>query len=88
MNTAFLKVKLLDDFLKETHKQRQKLLEELIVKTNNPVIKMRRFRMLSQLAEYESITIKKIMTLDTNDVTDFIDNGYRGEISVVVDRSG
>jgi hypothetical protein len=59
MNTAFLKVKLLDDFLKETHKHRQKLLEELIVKTNNPVIKMRRFRMLSQLAEYESVTIKK-----------------------------
>ena len=88
MNTAFLKVKLLDDFLKETHKQRQKLLEELIIKTNNPVIKMRRFRMLSQLAEYESITIKKIMTLDTNDVTDFIDSDYRGEISTVVDRSG
>jgi hypothetical protein len=88
MNTAFLKVKLLDDFLKETHKQRQKLLEELIVKTNNPVIKMRRFRMLAQLAEYESITIKKIMTLDTENVTDFIDSGYCGEILVVVDRSG
>jgi hypothetical protein len=87
MNTAFLKVKLLDDFLKETHKHRQKLLEELIVKTNNPVIKMRRFRMLSQLAEYESITIKKIMLLDTDLVTDFVDGGYRGEISNIVDRS-
>jgi hypothetical protein len=88
MNTAFLKVKLLDDFLKETHKQRQKLLEELIIKINNPVIKMRRFRMLSQLAEYESITIKKIMLLDTDDLTDFSNGTYRAEISTVVDRSG
>lgn len=88
MNTAFLKVKLLDDFLKETHKHRLKLLEELIIKTNNPVIKMRRFRMLSQLAEYESITIKKIMLLDSDQVTDFVNDSYRMEISTVVDRSG
>ena len=88
MNTAFLKVKLLDDFLNETQSQRQKLLEELIIKTNDPVIKMRRFRMLSQLAEYESITIEKIMLLDTDAVTDFYNSNYRGEILTVVDRSG
>jgi predicted PolB exonuclease-like 3'-5' exonuclease len=87
MNTAFLKVKLLDDFLKETHKHRQKLLEELIVKTNNPVVRMRRFRMLSQLADYESITIKKIMLLDPC-VTDVIYHNYCQEILTVVNRSG
>jgi hypothetical protein len=88
MNTAFLKVKLLDDFLKETHKHRLKLIEELIVKTNNPVVKMRRFRMLSQLAEYESVTIKKIMLLDTNNVNDLVYSAYMQEILTVVDRSG
>ena len=88
MNTAFLKVKLLDDFLKETHRHRRKLLEELIVKTNNPVIKKRRARMLSQLAEYESVTIKKIMSFDSTDPLDFLQDTYRIEILHIVDRSG
>lgn len=87
MNVDFLKVKLLNDLLTETHKQREELLKELIIKTNNPVIKMRRFRMLSQLAEYESMTIKKIMLLEADALTDFQDLSYRAEIFSVVNRS-
>jgi hypothetical protein len=49
---------------------------------------MRRFRMLSQLAEYESVAINKIMQLDSDDVYDFIDNVYQSEIYNIVDRSG
>jgi hypothetical protein len=88
MNTAFLKIKLLNDLLKTTQAQRQWLINEAIVKTNNPVINMRRFRMLSQLAEYESVAINKIMLLESDDVYDFIDNAYQSEISNIVDRSG
>ena len=88
MNTAFLKIKLLNDLLKTTQAQRQWLMDEAIVKTNNPVVNMRRFRMLSQLAEYESVAINKIMLLESDDVLDFIDNTYQSEISNIVDRSG
>ena len=88
MNTAFLKIKLLNDLLKTTQAQRQQLINEAIVKTNNPVVNMRRFRMLSQLAEYESVAINKIMLLESDDVLDFIDNTYQSEISNIVDRSG
>jgi hypothetical protein len=88
MNTAFLKIKLLNDFLKTTQAERQRLINEAIVKTNNSVVKMRRFRMLSQLAEYESVTINKIMQLKSDDVCDFIDTAYQSEISNIVDRSG
>jgi hypothetical protein len=88
MNTAFLKIKLLNDLLKTTQAQRQLLINEAIVKTNNPVINMRRFRMLSQLAEYESVVINKIMLLESDNVYDFIDNAYQSEISNIVDRSG
>jgi hypothetical protein len=88
MNTAFLKIKLLNDLLKTTQAQRQQLINEAIIKTNNPVVNMRRFRMLSQLAEYESVVINKIMQLESDDVLDFIDNTYQSEISNIVDRSG
>jgi hypothetical protein len=88
MNTAFLKIKLLNDLLKTTQVARQQLINEAIIKTNNPVIKMRRFRMLSQLAEYESVAINKIMQLESDDVLDFIDNVYQSEIYNIVDRSG
>jgi hypothetical protein len=88
MNTAFLKIKLLNDLLKTTQAQRQQLINEAIIKTNNPVVNMRRFRMLSQLAEYESVAIDKIMQLESDDVLDFIDNTYQSEISNIVDRSG
>jgi hypothetical protein len=79
---------LLNDLLKTTQAQRQWLMDEAIVKTNNPVVNMRRFRMLSQLAEYESVAINKIMLLESDDVLDFIDNTYQSEISNIVDRSG
>jgi hypothetical protein len=88
MNTAFLKIKLLNDLLKTTQAERQRLMDEAIIKTNNTVVKMRRFRMLSQLAQYESVAIDKIMQLESDDVRDFIDHAYRAEISNVVDRSG
>ena len=88
MNTAFLKTKLLSDLLKTTQAERQRLMDEAIIKTNNTVVKMRRFRMLSQLAQYESVAIDKIMQLESDDVRDFIDHAYRAEISNVVDRSG
>jgi hypothetical protein len=88
MNTAFLKIKLLNDFLKTTQAERQRLINEAIVKTNNSVVKMRRFRMLSQLAEYESVTINKIMQLESDNVYDFIINIYLSEIYDIVNRSG
>ena len=74
--------------LKTTQVVRQQLINEAIIKTNNPVVNMRRFRMLSQLAEYESVAIDKIMQLESDDVLDFIDNTYQSEISNIVDRSG
>jgi hypothetical protein len=88
MNTAFLKTKLLDNLLKDTQAERQRLMDEAIIKTNNPTVSMRRFRMLSQLSEYESVVINKIMQLESDDVCDFIDNAYRAEISNIVDRAG
>ena len=88
MNTAFLKIKLLDNLLKTIQVERQLLLDEAIIKTNNPNLRMRRFRILSQLAEYESVTINKILLLESDDVCDFMDQAYLLEISNVVDRSG
>lgn len=88
MNTAFLKIKLLDNLLKTIQVERQLLLDEAIIKTNNPTLRMRRFRILSQLAEYESVTINKILLLESDDVCDFMNQAYLLEISNVVDRSG
>lgn len=59
MNTL-LGLALLDRFLESSQKVRTDLLNELIDNATDPVIRMRRFRMLSHLAAYESQVIQKI----------------------------
>jgi hypothetical protein len=65
--------------------QRETLLAELINNATDPVKRMRRARMLSQLSMYESQIIKKIAELETDDVSDFLDSNF--EIDAIVNRN-
>ena len=70
-NHTFLKLKLLKDFLKTIAESKQLLLNECIeIGGTDPVILMRRFRMLSQLCQYESDIINKINNFE---ITSFDD---------------
>jgi hypothetical protein len=73
-STEYFRVKLLQQFLEATAKSRTSLLADLVNKATDPVIVMRRFRMLRQLAEYESQIVAKIQNFDTDDVLDFSQN--------------
>lgn len=88
MNITLLKLQLLNEFLAESQKHQQILLDELIDNATDPVIKKRRFRMLSNLAVFESTVIKKIHEFDTDDVGDFLNfNQFKFDLELLVDRS-
>lgn len=88
-NQTFLRIKLLKEFLKKSSLAKTELLDELVKKATDPVIRMRRFRMLRQLSLLEAQTIKKIADLDTDDPLDFLkDEILCNDITFVAHRSG
>lgn len=64
MNTLIERLDFLRSFLSSCQKIRIDLTNELIDNATDPVIRMRRFRMLKHLAIYESQTIEKIYLFD------------------------
>lgn len=96
MNSVFLKILILDTFVKAVIERREILLDELKTYGCDPVRRMRRIRMLSQLAYYESETIKKINDFESDDIDDWLSQssddwlGFQiliDEIDNVIDRS-
>ncbi len=83
-NNTFFKLKVINDFLTATSNARTSLLNECIgAGGTDPVIRMRRFRMLSQLSQYEADTIKKIYTLDGDHDIDSLVIGLRALVNNV-----
>jgi hypothetical protein len=88
MNTTLFKLHLLNEFLAESQIRRSILLEELINNATDPVIKKRRFRMLSNLATFEASMIKKIADFDTDDIRDlFLIESITVELDSLINRS-
>ena len=75
-------------FLEEIKTIRNELCNELIDNASNPVMLMRRFRMLSQLSFYESTIITKIQNLKTDEVLDFLNYDFVSEAKMVASRDG
>jgi hypothetical protein len=90
INQTFFKLKLLNDLLKNTAHAKQLLLDECIdIGGTDPVILMRRFRMLSQLSQFESNIINKIDNFEISSLDDFniSQSTMLAEIGSVVNRS-
>jgi len=87
MNTIYIKLQVLEEFFKEVDFQKQKLINELVVNANNNILKIRRCRMLSQLAMYESRTVQKILNFESDNFDDYFVANFREEIAKVVNRS-
>jgi hypothetical protein len=89
-NQPFFKLILLKDLLEHSSRAKQVLLDECINKGGaDPVILMRRFRILSQLAYYESEIINKIYNFEITSPDDFVDNFniVGREINTIIDRN-
>jgi hypothetical protein len=87
LNVKYYKLVLLKDFLEKTHQARMQLFNELAIHAIDPVIYKRRFRMLTQLNQYEEQIIKKIQNFETTDASDMsIDVLFDG-LRLILDRS-
>lgn len=71
INLKFYRIKLLEDFLEKTNKERAKLIKELKINATDSTIVKRRFRMLRHLSQFENQIIEKIQNFDTDDLEDF-----------------
>ncbi len=78
---------MLQEFLVKVQAAKEVLLGELVTRASDPVILKRRFRMLSQLALYESIVVSKIYNLETEDNSDFLNLSYIKHINTIIDKS-
>ena len=81
---------MLDLINKQIDLSKRKLILELQSQAQDPVIAMRRFRMLSQLSAYESQIIAKLWHFQTSSIDDYFLSlsTVMKEIEWIVDRSG
>lgn len=84
---TFYRIVMLQEFLAKVQAAKEELLNELISRATDPVILKRRFRMLSQLALYESIIVSKIYNLETDDNNDFLKFDYSNNITAIINKS-
>lgn len=86
VNFDFYKLKLVQDTVQLVADARSKLLDELLIHAIDPTIKMRRFRMLRQLSQFESQIIEKIWKFKTDDYRDIVLGNISYEIYSVISR--
>jgi hypothetical protein len=86
-NIKFYKLTLVHNFLAESTKLKNQLLDELIIYATDPVKSMRRIRMLTQLCETEAQLLKKIENFQTDDPGDLTSHFLFPDINHVCDRS-
>lgn len=86
VNIDFYKLKLVQDIIQSIADARSTLLDELLIHASDPTIKMRRFRMLKQLSQFESQIIEKIWLFETDDCADLLQINLPKEIYSVVSR--
>lgn len=82
----FLRLRMLKFFLQHSAQIKQQLLTELFENATDPVIRLRRFRMLRQLSIYEGQIIDKIQNLHSDNAKDFLDRSFEMETESVVRR--
>jgi hypothetical protein len=89
-NHTFFKLAVINNFLSATTTARNNLLNECVGKGGtDPVIRMRRFRMLSQLSQFEADTIKKIYNLEADYDADSLVHGLNNllnNVRTITDR--
>jgi len=73
LNHKFQKIVLAAELLEHSENAKKELLNELLELGTDDIYFMRRFRMLQQLADFESQIIKKIYQFNTDDDSDYLD---------------
>ena len=72
VNILFYKTCVINKFFSRTEIARKQLLYELTAHSQDPVIFMRRIRMLKQLADFESQMVTKINNFNADSQQDYL----------------
>ena len=88
INHVFHKTYLINMLHQRIAIERQSLLQELTASATDAVVWKRRFRMLSQLASWESQVTAKIYAFRTDDADDYQLNTFIDELMIVTSRNG
>jgi hypothetical protein len=86
-NIELFRLELTYSFLCSSANIKQQLLDELIIYATDPVLRMRRMRMISQLCDYESQMLQKIQNFSTNNIEDLQPSIFLHELHDVCNRS-
>jgi hypothetical protein len=86
----FYKLIVVDLVNKSISYHRTALHQELCELANDPILLKRRFRMIAQLADYESQIYKKIYKFNSSNINDYVEAVERiiMEVHDVVSRNG
>ena len=88
INHVFYKTYLINMLQQRIAIERQLLLQELTAAGSDSVVWKRRFRMLSQLAAWESQVTAKIYAFDTDNAADYELGMFIEELMMVTSRNG
>lgn len=88
INHVFYKTYLINMLQQRIAIQRQLLLQELTAAGSNHVVWKRRFRMLGQLAIWESQVTAKIYAFETDNADDYQLDKFVEELMMVTSRNG
>lgn len=88
VNHVFYKAHLINSLHQHVKQVRESLLQELIAAGTDPVVYMRRFRMLSQLAAWESQVTLKIYSFETESADDYVLEPFIAELHIITSRDG
>lgn len=88
VNHIFYKAYLINALHQHIQPVRQQLLSELTAAGTDSVVFMRRFRMLGQLADWESQVTKKIYSFETDSAEDYLIEPFVSELNMITSRDG
>lgn len=88
INHVFYKTYLINMLQQRIAIERQLLLQELTASATDAVVWKRRFRMLGQLASWESQVTAKIYAFETDNADDYQLDKFIEELTIVTSRNG
>jgi hypothetical protein len=87
MNHTLVRLAVLKKFIQAVQETRQTLLDEMIDRATDPIILQRRFRMLRDLNQLESVSIGTIEKFQTENIHDYQIQDLVAEIEIITHRS-
>lgn len=84
-NIWFFKLRMLDQFLKDSIATKQKVMRNLLANAADQSKKQYYLTLLTNLSCYEQQIINKIFEVDTTDINDLLNQRFCEELKIIAD---